>query len=87
MLIACLFHARIGSVARVEHWERNKIMTETDSELTTATWPEDLQANTEFKYDWSYIVALDRSRSRLIASILFSLAAVCIRTDRRGRTR
>lgn len=24
----------------VEHWERNKIMTETDRELFTATWPE-----------------------------------------------
>ena len=24
----------------VEHWERNKIMTETDTELFTATWPE-----------------------------------------------
>jgi len=83
MLIACLFHAGgMGLWHGVEHWERNKIMTETDSELFTATWPEDLQANTEFKYDWSYIVAWIGVGLALIASILFSLAAVCIRTDK-----
>merc|ERR1712045_133712 len=83
MLIACLFHAGgMGLWHGVEHWERNKIMTETDRELFTATWPEDLQANTEFKYDWSYIVAWIGVGLALIASILFSLAAVCIRTDK-----
>merc|ERR1712026_544998 len=37
---------------------------------------------TEFKYDWSYIVAWIGVGLALIASILFSLAAVCIRTDK-----
>jgi len=83
MLIACLFSAGgMGLWHGVEHWERNKIMTETDTELFTATWPEDLQSNTEFKYDWSYIVAWIGVGLALIASILFSLAAVCIRTDK-----
>jgi len=83
MLIACLFHAGgMGLWHGVEHWERNKIMTETETELFTATWPEDLQKNTEFKYDWSYIVAWIGVGLALIASILFSLAAVCIRTDK-----
>jgi len=83
MLIACLFHAGgMGLWHGVEHWERNKIMTETETELFTATWPEDLQKNTEFKYDWSYIVAWIGVGLTLIASILFSLAAVCIRTDK-----
>ena len=36
-----LFHAGgMGLWHGVEHWERNKIMTETDTELFTATWPE-----------------------------------------------
>ena len=41
-----------------------------------------LKNNTEFKYDWSYIVAWIGVGLALIASILFSLAAVCIRTDK-----
>ena len=43
---------------------------------------QDLKDNTEFKYDWSYIVAWIGVGLALIASILFSLAAVCIRTDK-----
>merc|ERR1719382_1246686 len=58
MLIACLFHAGgMGLWHGVEHWERNKIMTKSDTELFTDTWDETLRNNTEFKYDWSYIVA------------------------------
>ena len=41
-----------------------------------------LKENTEFKYDWSYFVAWIGVGLALIASILFSLAAVCIRTDK-----
>merc|ERR1712038_248932 len=83
MLIACLFHAGgMGLWHGVEHWERNKIMTKSDTELFTDTWDETLKNNTEFKYDWSYIVAWIGVGLALIASILFSLAAVCIRTDK-----
>merc|ERR1712088_385115 len=83
MLIACLFHAGgMGLWHGVEHWERNKIMTKSDTELFTDTWDETLKNNTEFKYDWSYIVAWIGVGLALISSILFSLAAVCIRTDK-----
>ena len=43
---------------------------------------QELKAWSEFKYDWSYIVAWIGVGLALIASILFSLAAVCIRTDK-----
>lgn len=83
MLIACLFHAGgMGLWHGVEHWERNKIMEKTETELFIQTWPENLKQATEFKYDWSYIVAWIGVGLALIASILFSLAAVCIRTDK-----
>ncbi len=39
-------------------------------------------ANTEFKYDWSYIVAWVGVAAALCSAILFSLAAVCIKNDR-----
>ena len=40
MLIACLFHAGgMGLWHGVEHWERNKIMTNSDTEMFYETWP------------------------------------------------
>merc|ERR1712066_48651 len=83
MLIACLFHAGgMGLWHGVEHWEGEKIMTPSKTELFKSTWTRELRDNTEFKYDWSYIVAWIGVGLALIASILFSLAAVCIRTDK-----
>jgi len=83
MLIACLFSAGgMGLWHGVEHWERNKITTPSDTELYTQSWPQDLKDNTEFKYEWSYIVSWIGVGLALISSILFSLAAVCIRTDK-----
>jgi len=83
MLIACLFSAGgMGLWHGVEHWERNKITTTSDTELYTQSWPQDLKDNTEFKYEWSYIVSWIGVGLALISSILFSLAAVCIRTDK-----
>jgi len=83
MLIACLFSAGgMGLWHGVEHWERNKISTASDTELFTQSWPKVLEENTEFKYEWSYIVSWIGVGLALISSILFSLAAVCIRTDK-----
>lgn len=83
MLIACLFHAGgMGLWHGVEHWERSKIKTSSPTELFTADWPQNLKDNTEFKYEWSYIVSWVGVGLALISSILFSLAAVCIRTDK-----
>jgi len=83
MLIACLFHAGgMGLWHGVEHWEKEKITEPTDTELFKMSWSQELKAWSEFKYDWSYIVAWIGVGLALIASILFSLAAVCIRTDK-----
>ena len=83
MLIACLFSAGgMGLWHGVEHWERNKINTSSDTELFVKTWPKELMDGTEFKYEWSYIVSWIGVGLALISSILFSLAAVCIRTDK-----
>merc|ERR1712051_375237 len=83
MLIACLFHAGgMGLWHGVEHWERNKINTESDTELFVKSWNPNLFEDTTFKYEWSYIVSWIGVGLALISSILFSLAAVCIRTDK-----
>lgn len=83
MLIACLFSAGgMGLWHGVEHWEQNKINKFSDTELFVKSWPKDLRDNTFIKYEWSYIVAWIGVGLALISSILFSLAAVCIRTDK-----
>jgi len=83
MLIACLFSAAgMGLWHGIEHWEQNKINTESDTELFVKSWPKELAAKTTFKYDWSYIVSWVGVGLALLSSILFSLAAVCIRTDK-----
>merc|ERR1712045_1014702 len=85
MLIACLFHAGgMGLWHGVEHWENEKIKASSDSqsELFKMNWSEELKDQTNTIYAWSYIVAWIGVGLALIASILFSLAAVCIRTDK-----
>jgi len=83
MLIACLFSAAgMGLWHGVEHWEMNKINSSSKTELFVKSWPESLRENTEFKYDWSYIVSWIGVGLALMSAILFSLAAVCIRTDK-----
>merc|ERR1719347_1928495 len=57
-------------------------MTPSKTELFKSTWNQELRDNTEIIYAWSYIVAWIGAGLALIASILFSLAAVCIRTDK-----
>merc|ERR1719511_339831 len=57
-------------------------MTSSKTELFKSTWSSELNENTEIIYAWSYIVAWIGVGLALIASILFSLAAVCIRTDK-----
>jgi len=83
MLVACLFSAGgMGLYHGVEHWERNKINEKSDTELFLKSWVPLLEESTEFKYEWSYIVSWVGVGLALISSILFSLAAVCIRTDK-----
>lgn len=89
MLLACLFSAgAMGLWHGVEHYEREKISTENkddmydQAELFTKDWPQELATYTTFKYSWSYIVSWVGVGLALISSILFSLAAVCIRSDK-----
>jgi hypothetical protein len=92
MLLACLFSAgAMGLWHGVEHYEKEKIAEKgkilsedmyNQAELFTQDWPQYLKDNTEFNYSWSYIVSWVGVGLALISSILFSLAAVCIRTDK-----
>ena len=66
----------------VEHFEKMKISEASDVELFVKSWPDLLTENVEFKYDWSYIVSWVGVGMALCSSILFSLAAVCIKNDR-----
>ncbi|CAB4054708.1 unnamed protein product [Lepeophtheirus salmonis] len=50
--------------------------------LWHSTWPQILIDNTEFKYDWSYILCWIGIGLALVSSILFSLAAVCLKNDK-----
>ena len=66
----------------VEHYEKMKIADESDVELFVKAWPTLLQENTEFRYDWSYIVSWIGVGMTLASAILFSLAAMCIKNDK-----
>ena len=66
----------------VEHYEKMKINERSDVELFVKAWPKLLADNTEFKYDWSYIVSWVGVGMTLCSSILFALAAVCIKNDK-----
>ena len=66
----------------VEHFEKMKINEQSPVELFVKSWPPVLAENVEFKYDWSYIVSWVGVGMALCSSILFSLAAVCIKNDR-----
>jgi hypothetical protein len=67
----------------VEHYEQNKLTDdETNTELFVKGWPDILENNTEFKYDWSYIVSWVGVGMTLGSAILFSLAAMCIKNDK-----
>lgn len=83
MLLACLLSAGgMGLWHGVDHYEQTKISTQSDTELFVEGWPTLLKDNTEFKYDWSYIVSWVGVGMTLISAILFSLAGVCIKNDK-----
>jgi hypothetical protein len=83
MLLACLFAAgAMGLWHSVEHYEKMKITERSDTELFVKSWPKILVENTEFKYDWSYILCWVGIALALVSAILFALAAVCLRNDK-----
>jgi len=85
MLFACLLSAgAMGLWHGVEHFEKMKALSNEDNkiDLFVKSWHGLLQEHTAFRYDWSYIVAWVGVGMCLSSAILFSLAALCIKSDK-----
>jgi len=83
MLLACLLSAGgMGLWHGVQHYQFMKISEESDTELYVSSWPKVLGDNYSYRYDWSYIVSWVGVGMTLLSSILFALAALCIKNDR-----
>jgi len=83
MLLACLLSAGgMGLWHGVQHYQLVKISEESDTEFYVNGWDPLLQAHTDYRYDWSYIVSWVGVGMTLLSSILFALAALCIKNDR-----
>uniref|UniRef100_A0A336NAN6 CSON011661 protein n=2 Tax=Culicoides sonorensis TaxID=179676 RepID=A0A336NAN6_CULSO len=79
MLVTCLLAAgAMGLWHTVEFFEKEKAV----GEEYYQAWISVLKDNTRVSYDWSYIVAWAGVASSLIAAILLSGAAVCLRSER-----
>lgn len=79
MLMACLLAAgAMGLWHTVEFFEKEKVV----GEEFYQQWNSILRDNTRVSYDWSYIVAWAGVASSLVAAILLSGAAVCLRSER-----
>jgi len=72
----------VGMWHTVEYYEKEKINESSDIELFVKSWEQVLEANVEFKYDWSYIVSVVGVGCTLASAVLFMLSAVCIKNDR-----
>ena len=72
----------MGLYHGVEHYEKLKISEESDVELFKTSWSKPLLDNYETRYDWSYIVAWVGVGMCLGSSILFSMSALCIKSDK-----
>ena len=72
----------MGLFHGVEHYEKLKISEDSDTELFKNSWPKSLQDSFETRYDWSYIVAWVGVGMCLGSSILFSMSALCIKSDK-----
>lgn len=60
-------------------YEMNKVFDERLEFFQT--WPAILQTNSKFTLGWSYIISWFGVSLALISSLLFSMAAICIRTE------
>ncbi|XP_072932161.1 uncharacterized protein [Epargyreus clarus] len=79
MLVTCLLAA--GAMALwhgVEFYEKEKVV----GEEYYQQWPNILRANSRTWYDWSYMVAWCGVALALLAAVLLSAAAVCLRGER-----
>lgn len=79
MLLTCLLAAgAMGLWHTVEFFEKEKVV----GEEFYQQWTNVLRDNTRISYDWSYVLAWAGVASSLIAAILLSGAAVCLRSER-----
>lgn len=62
----------------VEFFEKEKVV----GEEFYQQWTKVLRDNTRISYDWSYVLAWAGVASSLVAAILLSGAAVCLRSER-----
>jgi len=84
MLIACLMSAgAMGLWHGVEYFEKEKVNDgHNDVELFVKSWDPLLREYTNFRYDWSYIVAWVGVGMCLASASLFAMAGFCIKGDR-----
>merc|ERR1711936_1247250 len=83
MLLACLLSAGgMGLWHGVQYYQFEKISEKSDTEFYVGGWDKILQDHTDYRYDWSYIVSWVGVGMTLLSSILFALAALCIKNDR-----
>lgn len=79
MLATCLLSAgAMGLWHTVEFFEKEKVV----GEEFYQQWSTVLRDNTKISYDWSYIIAWAGVAASLIAAILLSGAAICLRSER-----
>lgn len=79
MLLTCLLAAgAMGLWHTVEFFEKEKVV----GEEFYQQWTKVLRDNTRISYDWSYVLAWAGVASSLVAAILLSGAAVCLRSER-----
>lgn len=79
LLVTCLLAAgAMGLWHTVEFFEKEKVVGEDYFQQ----WNTVLRDNTKIVYDWSYIVAWTGIGTCLLAAILLSGAAVCLRNER-----
>lgn len=79
MLLTCLLAAgAMGLWHTVEFFEKEKVV----GEEFYQQWTNILRDNTRISYDWSYLLAWAGVASSLVAAILLSGAAVCLRSER-----
>lgn len=79
MLLTCLLAAgAMGLWHTVEFFEKEKVV----GDEFYQQWNSVLRDNTRISYDWSYVLAWAGVATSLIAAILLSGAAVCLRSER-----
>ena len=73
----------MGLYHGVDHYEQMKISDKSWTEPFVKGWPDLLQSQTVFRFAWSYIIAWVGVGMCLGSCVLFFMASMCIRSDKR----